>query len=444
MVNIFLKYKFYLFFVIFFHILFLFFSRFTVWPEMILYPWLLNNGYKLYQDIINPYFPLMNLLLSGFFGIFGSSVLSLKIFTYIIVIIADLSVFFSAIILSKRVSKAFISLLIFIFLHYSFGGNGLWFELFLAPILLLSLVFLYFKISTKSVLVSGVLLAVAILTKQNAMIFFIPAFYLILAQKKFKLIPLLLLPLVLFSFLLLGYLSYYQITQDFLIWSIKLPLSFTNQPGFIIYPTFKQFLIISILFLPVLFLLKIKKVKDSQLFWTAVLIMSSFFIFPRYEDFHLQVLVIFSATLSVLIPKRVQIIFLLIALILFARSAHRLINQPDRFLNVQMYKLADSIRNYPSVYLLNLPELSYFFANKLPPKPWATSFPWYFENSFVAQDFIKNRGDDPYKYVLIGHRSGGGTFDLGNYLPFEILNYVMKNYEQVGQTEEYTVWRLKK
>src|SRR3990167_1746027 len=67
--------------------------QFTAWPEMFSYPYLLNNGFMLYRDQALPYQPLLVLILSKIYIIFGYDINVLKIFTWGIILINDLLIF---------------------------------------------------------------------------------------------------------------------------------------------------------------------------------------------------------------------------------------------------------------------------------------------------------------------------------------------------------------
>src|SRR3989344_1901426 len=72
------------------HLLLLINTKFTLWPEMVVYPYLLNNGFILYRDIINPYPPLFTGFLTIFARIFGYSPLFYQILTWVVILLIDL------------------------------------------------------------------------------------------------------------------------------------------------------------------------------------------------------------------------------------------------------------------------------------------------------------------------------------------------------------------
>lgn len=430
--------------VILIHLLLLINISFTVWPEMILYPWLINNGYKLYSHIINPYFPLMNLVLASFMGIFGVSVISLKVFTWLVILITDVLIFYFSYQFSKNYFKSLLALVFFILLNINFGGNGLWYELFLIPFILTGLGLTYFKKNTKTTLfIVGLLLGLGVLIKQNAVLFYLPVFYLIFDRKQVKDILFVILPGVFLGLLTYIYLKVQNIILDFVYWAIELPLNYTKYPGFVSLPTKRSYFLILFPLLSLLGLYdKRFKLKD-KVYWTMAFFIALLFAFPRYENFHLQLLAGISAPLLGLLKIRYIFLIIILSSLIFTNSLPKIWQTPDRFLDNQTFKLADKISGLDSVYLLNSPDLSYYFANKLPPKIWATNFPWYFERGGFQENFIANLQYEQTMYVVIKAPLAGNQFDLGVYLPGKVLEYINTNYLKIEEFGEYEIWRKK-
>ncbi len=121
-------------------------------------------------------------------------------------------------------------------------------------------------------------------------------------------------------------------------------------------------------------------------------------------------------------------------------------HRQDRFVDEKTLKLAAYISTLQNkaldgnVYLLNSPELSYFFANKLPPKPWGTAFPWYYENTNLSERVISTLDQSVY-YVVIGERLPGSKYQLGHYLPKKLESYIDSNFMEVGREDEFKILR---
>ncbi|MBI2010617.1 MAG: hypothetical protein HYS86_05625, partial [Candidatus Chisholmbacteria bacterium] len=119
------------------HLFLLMNLRFEAWPEMVVYPYLMHHGFKLYTDIVNPYPPLFTWFLAGFFKLVGLSILNLKLLTWSLIILIDMLIYRIAL---KKYGReaALVSLSFFIVFQPLLDGNGLWFDLALVPILLLA------------------------------------------------------------------------------------------------------------------------------------------------------------------------------------------------------------------------------------------------------------------------------------------------------------------
>src|SRR3989338_7248091 len=125
------------------HLILLLNTRFTLWPEMVVYTYLLNNGFTLYRDIINPYPPFLTGLLTVFAKIFGYQPLSYQILTWFLILIIDLIVFYISKKILKKTFLAAISLLFFAIFSLPFSINGLWFDLIQTPIILIAFYYFY-------------------------------------------------------------------------------------------------------------------------------------------------------------------------------------------------------------------------------------------------------------------------------------------------------------
>ena len=119
------------------HILILSQLRFEVWPEMLLMPYLMKNGFQLYLDMVAPWTPGLMWILQGWFWLTGLSVWNLKFLTWLIIVITDTLIYLVA---SRRWGKmsGIVALTSFVLLQPLFDGNGLWFDLAVVPLLLLA------------------------------------------------------------------------------------------------------------------------------------------------------------------------------------------------------------------------------------------------------------------------------------------------------------------
>src|SRR3989304_302697 len=131
------------------HLLLLINTRFTLWPEMVIYPYLFNNHFSLYSDIITNYPPLFIYFLTFWTRVFGYQPINLQILTYLIITVFDLLIFVVANRLFGKVA-AYFSLSFFVILSLSFGINGLWFDLVVTPFILVRFTLIAFPFTFAS------------------------------------------------------------------------------------------------------------------------------------------------------------------------------------------------------------------------------------------------------------------------------------------------------
>ena len=93
---------------------------------MLSYPYLFSNNFLPYKDFVIPYTPLLVVILSFVFNIFGFSTEVLKILTWVILLINDLIIFLILKQISKKDLLNLFILAIYIFLSSFLDGNMLW------------------------------------------------------------------------------------------------------------------------------------------------------------------------------------------------------------------------------------------------------------------------------------------------------------------------------
>lgn len=433
------------------HLLLLLATQFTLWPEMVVYPYLVNNGFQLYRDIINPYLPFLTLALAAFTKIFGTNPLGFRVLTYSLIIVVDFLIYFISKKIYKSQKTAAINLSFFVIFSLPFGINGLWFELIQTPLILLSL---YFFNRSRIVLSSSMLTA-AILIKQQA-IWLLPFFYLLLCvkgknnSKRIKNILTFSAPILLGVALTLLVVFSLSIQNEFYKWAIILPFfKAGSMPGYVQLATLRQLIFTASLFI-VFAPLYIKSQYTIKYYLTASLLMV-LFVYPRFDYFHLipalsTLSLVFASTLSFKNLKRAAFVFLLPLLIFELRYLQGNLNKPVRFFENDIETAAQNLKNLTgitdTIYLQNAPDQLMPLSGRLPPKPWADEFPWYLEYS-DTQDLVLNaiKNQKP-KFVVYLSYIEGTTYSQGAYKPKEIANYLDQSYENFQQLSN-NIW-LKK
>ena len=80
------------------------------------------------------------------------------------------------------------------------------------------------------------------------------------------------------------------------------------------------------------------------------------------------------------------------------------------------------------ISLFALYSSAYAFADRLPPKPWADNFGWYFEVPGWQEYTIKRFEEDPPDKIFYKIPGAGNWFDLGVYRPEKLVDYMNKYY----------------
>jgi len=428
---------------------------------MVVYPYLLNNNFLLYKDIINPYPPALSYFLGHFSKIFGYYPLPYELFTWAVVILTDILVFILATKITKRFFLGLLSASFFIIFSIPFGINGLWFDIIQTPFILLSIYFFYKFLKddkTKHLSWSFLLLFVAIFIKQQVAWLMPWYLFFMINCKKFnlahdfkKILPMLILVTLVSAMHLL---FFYKIgtLNEFLFWNINFPLlQASKSPGYILLPTFRQTLVVLsafLIFLPVLFLKE--KHHRFLLFTTVFLIL---FAYPRFDYFHL---IPFLAVISLIVGQvvenfskislAVKTVSILSLVFLGSFAARFYLNNwtaEVRFFEREIFDSAVFISNYvpkeEKVYIQNGPDQLLVLSQRLPPKPWADEFSWYLEIGGMQDEIIQGIRMEQTKFIVFKPYEDGGKYTLGSYRPKKIADLIDKDYENMMQISQ-TLW----
>lgn len=442
------------------HLILLFNLRFTAWPEMISYPYLRNNGYLLYKDMIHPYTPLLTMGLSFLYKIFDYRLEVLKIVTWLFILVNDVLIFLIVNKLTKKAIFAFSALIFYIVTQPFLEGNQFWFDLAIVPFILAGIYFLINGETKRNLFISGILIGLATFIKQTAGLYIVFSI-LYLAIKHKNLRPLFYFsvgPLVIFLTLVARLISENAL-RDFFEWTLINPLlTWSRFPGYVqMTLSNRQWLTLGILTVPlVLLIFKSKAIVKEKNFALLILFLvsSSLLVYPRFSFFHFQISIAFLAIAYGYLIKRVNLHLLLLAsysllIILFIVSPVIRLEwgKETRFWSESDLKLSKKVREAtretPSVYLLGPPSSLYVFSQKLPPKRWGDNFGWYYVSSGVEEEIISRWEKDPARYIVRQDPAEGNWYDLGVYQPPLISDWIKENYTRVQELEPgIWLWKL--
>lgn len=433
------------------HLIILVNLQFTAWPEMLSYPYLLNNGFVLYKDQALPYQPILVLILSKIYAVFGYDINVLKIFTWGIILTNDLLVF---LISQKFLGKKLISLVPLIFYVAVQGiasGNMLWFDLATVPFILGAIFFLISLNSTKKYFVAGILLGLAALTKQQMII--IPASLIIywLWKRNFFGILKLIIGFLIPWFLVLLWVLSAGLFNDYIFWTFTVPFFWYPQfPGYVNLPTNFQILQSLIIFSGIFLIIKNFK-KWSETTWILLLTFSALFLtaFPRFDFFRMQpAIAIFPILFIAVFKQKMLSVFLIFMALLFVVISWRgiVFSQEVRFYDKSDLELTKKLQNFLKkselTYFLGVHSGQYILTKTYPSKPWVDNYIWYMEIPGIQEKVITGLNKEKIKYIFWKKPQIGQWFELGTYQPQKITEYIKTNYTKITEVNgSIEVWQ---
>lgn len=376
--------------------------EFTAWPEMSLWPYLLLKGWLPYKDFAMVHTPLLIFFLSLFNKIFGSGVLQLKYFTWAFIVFSNFTLFFVVKKLFNE-KKALLATFIYIPLLMFFQGNGLWFDLALAPLGIL----IYFFLTKKKYFWSGIFFFLAIFTKQTAIWFSVPIAFQFLGSHEFSVkkawpaIDYFLLGLLIPTLITLLTFWVFKFLPNFSFWAIKFGIFYLPRAeGQIHLPSLRELLVsfIPFLFLVLYIYVSKKKVNWALVVWTIFGILGAY---PRWEWFHYQPALPFVAIVASLVffklNKKIEKIMwslLFIAVIfLSGRYIYRNWGLETRFYDKQTQRVVsevkEQVKTNDSIQVINYWDNIYPLTDTLPSfKPWIPYLSWYLKYPSVEKRYI--------------------------------------------------------
>lgn len=482
------------------HLLLLVSTRFTLWPEMVVYPYLLSNGFSLYRDIINPYMPSFIYVLALLEKLFRVNPTYFQAFTWAVILAIDILIFIIAKRLTAKAKDAMAAVAFFVIFSIPFSVNNLWFDLIQTPFIVMSCYFFYRFLKDpsdkKSLFASSIFFTIAFFIKQQAVwlaIYFALVLIFRFGKKSISLVlsqPKIFAPPAIFFLMHVLFFTKLGLLSDFLFWTVYLPFfKASSMPGYVFLPNAKQVAVIFVLFLifiPLLFS------KNTLKFFVLGAFSLLMFAYPRFDYFHLIPAVavlslvmgtnlanlfraknpdfqaetranfearkreprprgrgnLFSYRKIWLSPATISIISVVVLLAFSARYFSRNWTREIRFFEGEIYQTANLIRRIAEesdpIYIQNGPDQILPLADRLPTKPWADEFPWYLEIGNTQERVLAGIKNQNPKYIIFKPYEEGPEFQIGAYHPDKIATYIDQNYQNLLQINNYFWLKIKK
>lgn len=445
--------------IIFFHIITLTAIQFIAWPEMISYPYLLNKGFFLYRDIINPYTPLLPIFLKYIYSFFQNDVFALKLVTYVIVMLSDLFIFLISIKIFK-LKQAYLILSAYIFWNITLEGNGLWFDLAVTP-LIVSCFYLLYLINFKNkyqylyIIILGFILGLSFLIKQSSVVYFLVSIILLSSNFRKSFYTFLLFVCSYFLPLILSFTFFYiqGIASEYLFWAFIYPLMHIKSPGFSLLPTLKQTIISLILIAPVFSVFFVIQKNRLIRFIFLWFISSLIFVIPRFSYFHLQPSLPFITMLTIYGLSKFKnkkasiVIYFCVILMIFITYAKRNWGKEPRFFNSSTKAVSILLNSKLSekqpLYFYNLSSEYIVSSNLTPVTPWSDNFPWYLEVAGLQERIISSIKKEQVNYIVVRRFNMEGVNIPGSYKPAKI-DYFIENNFKISEGVNDDIWIMEK
>jgi len=420
-----------------FHLILLYVLKFTAWPEMLLWPYLMIHGWLPYVNIAIAHTPLMLVKLAIFYKIFGVGIIQLKIFTWVLVLVLDLLVFWVA----KKLWNTKIALVAlgsFTLWQVFFDGNGLWFDLFMGTVVFIS----YLFIQKKKYFWAGIFWALAFISKQTAVFFLFPIGLQMLQTKKDKIrksweFAIGALPVIVLSALIL---LAFGILPAFINWAINFGIFILPKAsGQIQLPDLKALTVTVfpfLIFIPLI--LKTDRKNINLLVWAAAGALGAY---PRFEYFHIQPAVPYLALATGIffsnnflkdkLIKIFLVFYILGSLYLFGGFFMRNFNEGTRFYEQDVQDVVSyvdsSTNSSDKIFIMNWWDNVYALSDRLPAiNPWVPQLSWYTELPEIQDKMVKDLESSKPKLIILYPYSDSG---LSAYIPQKVYDYVMQNYK---------------
>ena len=425
---------------------------------MTLWPYLITKGWLPYKDIAIAHTPLLLVDLTILYKLFGVGLWQLKIYTWLLILLTDVLLFWIVREIWNR-KTAILSLLFFIPFQLFYEGNGLWFDLALAPIALI----IYYFLKKKDYLWTGIFWALAFLTKQTAFWFLIPIGLTLLQRvflqksqqiiKVFKKFTLGVLGTFLIAILTIWALGF---LKDFYYWTFEFGIGILPKAqGQINLPTLRQLAISFFPFSILAFLPFVQKRKESiQLSTWAIA--GTLGAFPRWELFHFQPALPFLAIVGGLVLSQINKLkpiikvllvgYVVLSIFLVSKFYSREWGRETRFFESGVKQIVayieENTEQNDKIYVLNAWDSVYAWSDTLPAvRPWVPHLPWYMKIPGIQEDIVSGLDIVRPKLIVQGEYSETG---LGSYKPELIDEFIKDNYEINDNIGSYLLFIPKK
>lgn len=417
------------------------------YPEIFLFPYLANNGILPYTQNMDQHFPGLLSLPINFAKLGLVDVDSARIWSMGIILILHLLIFFITKRILKSGQKALLANFLFLIWQLFFEGWVLWIDnflpLFYLPAFYFMLKFLENTRKLKYVYLSGLFLGVALIFKQVVVILILLILIFVYWKtRNFKAVGYFLLGFLPPVFLLLLYFYQIGVFKDFWYWTVVYNLTTFAEYGRKA-PTLVGLIRVGFVLAPLTGMLFLKDKRAALL--TAIFVIGALAaIFARFDFVHFQPALPFVLIGTTLVAnelwkhKKVRyltMVYFLIAgwwLFIFYKGH---LSSKVFFFDQDTLTIASKIRSYTKpqdkIFLFGVVPHLYQLSDTLPAgNVFIMPFPWFYR---IAEDKILDGIKRDQPKIIVSDRTviieGQKVIDFAS----AIDHYIERNYHQVDQ-----------
>lgn len=411
------------------HVLILWRLEFFLYPELLIYPYLTSIGLVPYSQILDQHFPGLMFFPINFYSLGFTDPVSFKVLLLLVVILQIFLIF--------RLTKSYLSVLLFSLWQPLFEGNQLWLDTFL-PLFLLP-AYYFFQLGNLALV--GLLLGVGVVFKQTLVPVVAYVGLVLLYRKKFKNLIIFSIAAIIPSILMLLYLFSIGVLSDFWYWTINFNLTTFAAHGRNL-PTPKETLKLIFIGAVALYCF-VRYPKTRHAIFIGAL--ASLETISRFGLIHLQTFIPFLAVAAAYLKYSKKALFLVV-IVSAAWLIYFLVRQPNlgqyKYFDQETLHLIKKVQEKTdpgdTIFLLGVQPHIYEQTQTVPPnREFVFQFPWFLQIS--GGRLLSNLKSDPPKLVLYNPESEIDEQHLKDYA-FYLVEYVKTNYQpsdSVGSIQIY-------
>ncbi len=439
-----------LFLIVVIHVFILTKLIFFPYPELFIYPYLVDHGLKPYSQILDQHFPGLMFFPINLDNLGMNTPETARLWLIAVVIIIHLLLFLIGKTVLKSYKKALLVNLLFLVWHPFFEGWVLWIDSFL-PLLLLPAFYFLIK---KRIFITGVLLGLSIILKQtiiplSVLIFF----YVFLKTRNLNVIFKFLLGIFIPISLMILYFVNIGVIGDFWYWTVVFNLTTYAQSGIKAPPSVG--FITRILFVYVTSILAFMNKEKKNVYILFIFLVGSLIgVFERGDFVHLQPSLPFVCLATIVglnaiwkkhSAKLIIVGYLLVAvwwLNIFYKG--HLMNKVLLF-DTQTKNIVTKIKSYTrsgeKIFVFGAVPHLYQMSDTLPAgNIFVFQFPWFLR---VSQNRILEGITKDKPEIIVSDRTviieGAKIIDFAS----NIDQYISRNYQKIDSIGTTDILRKK-